>query len=306
MRKRLSALRLQSIAPTVCALGLGLGAQGALADDAVVKHMTVNGAVLTYQEQGKGAPIVFVHGAIGDYRTWQGEREAIASGHRFIALTLRYFGTEAWPDDGKNFSFVNAAEDIAGFIKGLDEGPVDLVGWSMSGPLTMLVAINHPDIVRRLFVYEPSDGGVVTDPSEKKALEDAAGAMFGPVGAAAKVGGPNAAAKVLSGAVNGQPDTFDHLAPYFQTIMLDNARTLPLAFPATPPPVTCASLGGMKMPVTIARGADTEAFFRIIADAAVKCVPSANLVVMPKERHLAPILDAAAFSGAVLEFVDAK
>jgi hypothetical protein len=128
--------------------------------------------------------------------------------------------------------------------------------------------------------------------------------MFGPVGAAANAGGPSAAAKVLPGAVNGQPDTFEHLAPIIQTIMLDNARTLPLVFPAASPPVTCASLGGLKMPVTIARGGDTEAFFCIIADAAANCVPSGKLVVMPKERHLAPILDAAAFSGAVLEFVN--
>jgi hypothetical protein len=43
-----------------------------------IKQVSVNGIKLTYQEQGQGRPIVFVHGAITDYRTWDGQREAVA------------------------------------------------------------------------------------------------------------------------------------------------------------------------------------------------------------------------------------
>ena len=55
----------------------------------------MNGVELTYLEQGRGAPVVFVHGATLDYRAWEGQREAVAQRYRYIALRLRYFGTNA-------------------------------------------------------------------------------------------------------------------------------------------------------------------------------------------------------------------
>ena len=43
-----------------------------------IKQVSINSTQLTYQEQGQGRPIVFVHGAITDYRVWDGQREAVA------------------------------------------------------------------------------------------------------------------------------------------------------------------------------------------------------------------------------------
>jgi hypothetical protein len=43
-----------------------------------IKQVSVKDTKLTYQEQGRGRPIVFVHGAITDYRTWEGQREVVA------------------------------------------------------------------------------------------------------------------------------------------------------------------------------------------------------------------------------------
>jgi hypothetical protein len=59
----------------------------------VAKQIEANGITMTYVEEGTGEPIVFVHGAISDLRAWEPIRGAIADEHRFIALSLRYFGT---------------------------------------------------------------------------------------------------------------------------------------------------------------------------------------------------------------------
>ena len=56
---------------------------------AQIKQTQVNGIDLTYQDQGQGTPVVFVPGALSDYRVWDAEREAVASRYRFIALTQR-------------------------------------------------------------------------------------------------------------------------------------------------------------------------------------------------------------------------
>lgn len=33
--------------------------------------MQVNGTQLEYVERGQGAPVVLVHGTLGDYRSWE-------------------------------------------------------------------------------------------------------------------------------------------------------------------------------------------------------------------------------------------
>ena len=68
------------VAASVLLLGYSL----AHADSPETKQARVNGVNLTYQDQGEGKPVVFVHGAGSDYRVWDGEREAMRDhlGHR--------------------------------------------------------------------------------------------------------------------------------------------------------------------------------------------------------------------------------
>ena len=78
------------------------------------------------------------------------------SKYRFVAHTQRYFGTEPWPDDGKNFSIATLANDLATFITSLNAGPVHLVGWSYGGAVAMQAAVKNPSLVRSLILYEPA------------------------------------------------------------------------------------------------------------------------------------------------------
>ena len=50
------------------------------------KRVGINSTTVTYQEQGRGRSIVFVHGAITDYRVWDGQREAVAAAHHPLLL----------------------------------------------------------------------------------------------------------------------------------------------------------------------------------------------------------------------------
>src|SRR6266571_3441572 len=111
------------------------------------KEVEINGVRLQYVEQGSGEPMVFVHGAPSDLRTWEPVREVVAKNYRFIAYTQRYFGTEPWPDDGKNFSIATHADDLAKFITSLNAGPVRLVGWSHGGLVSVNAAVSDPSLV---------------------------------------------------------------------------------------------------------------------------------------------------------------
>ena len=269
-----------------------------------LKKLEVNGASLTYQDQGQGPAVVFVHGSPGDHRTWEGEREGMDQGHRFIAIDLRYFGSAPWTDDGGKFSIATHADDLAAFIAGLKAGPVTLVGWSYGGAVALVAAVQHPELVGALFLYEPALTTFVTDASDAKQAADDRKDMLGPVVAAAKAGDLVGAAQMVPDRVTGMPGTFAALPPTVQASLVDNARIFKVSFAAPPPPkVTCEQLGQIRAPTAIVRGGDTRAFYRIAADTAHRCMPGSQLIVIPHTRHLWPAQEPAAFDAALLGFL---
>jgi pimeloyl-ACP methyl ester carboxylesterase len=269
-----------------------------------IKQVSINNTKLTYQEQGRGRPIVFVHGAITDHRIWARQREAVAAHNRFIAVTMRYFGTDPWPDAGANYSTKTHTDDLVAFIQTLNVGPVDLIGWSYSGPIALLVAVQHPELVRSLFLDEPATLAFVTDPVDLKNATQDRGAMAGPAAEALKAGDTAGAVQSLFNGVNGQPDLFDTVPAAVRTVLLDNARTLPISFAAPPPPaITCEQLGQIKVPTTIAVGELTRPFYKIASSAVARCIPGAQVVVIPKGRHAAAVQATSAFNDALLRFL---
>lgn len=309
------------------AAGCQTAPQASAGSAAAVKQMQVNGVNLAYQEQGRGVPVVFVHGCCADLRAWERQREifapghrfisfddtfgregdAVAQGHRFIRFDQRYFGPAPWPDNGEKFSGETQIEDLAAFVRGLGSGPVHLVGWSMSGTSVLGVAVRHPQLVRSVFVFEPALSTMVSDPADVKAIADDRGAMFGAVVATVKAGDHAAAMRMAMDNVNGQPGTFEALPADFKAMQMDNARTLPVMFAAAPPPrITCEQLGQIKAPTTIVRGELTRPSFRIVADTANRCIPASKLIVVPGGRHLWPAQHPGAFNDTLLAFLTAQ
>jgi pimeloyl-ACP methyl ester carboxylesterase len=273
------------------------------------KQIEVKGVRLQYIEQGSGEPIVFVHGAPHDRRAWEPVREEIAKRYRYIAYTQRYFGTEPWPDEGKNFSIATHADDLAKFITSLDARPVHLVGWSHGGLVAVTAAVGDPSLVRSLILYEATVISVLPaeSPEGKTTREDRA-KTFGPAVAAAKTGDFKKAAKLLQeGVFQLRPGEFDSLPRALQTVLLDNARVVPLLLAAPPPPViTCDMLKDFTRPTLVMRGEKTLPFYALISEAITKCVPGARQVILQNVNQDGPYRDPAAFTAAILEFLSKR
>lgn len=276
------------------------------APPSAVKYMPVNGARLPYVEQGQGTPVVFVHGAVSDHRTWERQREAVSARFRSIAYTQRYFGTEQWDKAGPKFGVQTHADDLTAFIRGLNAGPVHLVAWSYGGHIVLSVALKNPELVKSAFVFEPAVPSYVADPAQLKALGDDAGAMFGPVAQAAQSGDNAAAVRRLIDGVGEREGYFAAQPAAAQAIQLDSASTMPLMMADTAPPISCAQLGQIKAPVAIVRGELVRPFFKEIADAAARCIPTGRHIVAPKAKHMWPGEDPQGFSNALMGFLAGK
>jgi pimeloyl-ACP methyl ester carboxylesterase len=273
------------------------------------KEVEINGVRLQYVEQGSGEPMVFVHGAPSDLRTWEPVREVVAKNYRFIAYTQRYFGTEPWPDDGKNFSIPTLADDLATFITSFNAGPVHLVSWSFGGLVAMQAAVKNPTLVRSLILYEPNVISVLpAESAEGKAAREDRSKMLAPVIAANKAGDAVQAAKLAREAwLQLGPGGFDREPQTVQTRVLDNARTMLLIFGApAPPAITCDMLKNFPRPTLVMRGEKTQVSNVLISEAISKCIPGAQLVVLQNVNHDGPSRDPAAFTGAIFEFLSRR
>lgn len=270
------------------------------------KVLDVNGARLPYVEQGRGEPVVFVHGAISDHRTWDRQRAALgARGYRAISYTQRWFGTEPWGQDQPKPGWIKThADDLAAFIRGLNAGPVHLVAWSHGGHIALNAAWKHPELVRSAFVFEPVVPSYVTNPEEMKALGDDRRAFAGPIVQAWQSGDNIKSAKLMLDGVGERAGYFETMPPAIQAIVLDNARTMPaMVGPDPGAPISCAEMAEIKPRVAIVRGAEVRPFFRIIADAAARCMPQAKHIVVPNQKHMWPAEDVAGFVEAVAGFI---
>jgi pimeloyl-ACP methyl ester carboxylesterase len=269
----------------------------------MLKKMLANGTTLTYLEQGTGPTVVFLHGAYSDHRIWEPQREAVARGYRFIALDLRYFGTAPWPDDGTHFTQATHVADVAAFIRELKVEPVHLVGRSYGATTALAVAIQHPQLVRSLFLNEPGIASAVTNPADQKiAAEDRK--CMGAVGSAARAGNNAEATKLFFDCVNGQPGGFEAVPAAMRAMHLDNARTVPLQLnPASPIRMTCAQLSEINVPVEITKGELTRPYYQITVGAVYRCIPSSRLSTIKGGRHGSPSQQPAAFNEVLLAFL---
>jgi pimeloyl-ACP methyl ester carboxylesterase len=257
-----------------------------------------------YVDQGAGAPVVFVHGAWMDHRYWEPQREEVAAHYRFIAYTLRYHGTAPWPDDGRHYSTATHLADLTTFIGRLNAGAVHLVGLSMGGRLTTLVATEHPDLVRSLTVLEPPLDGLLDDLPEVQPVRDEWRQAFERMRGAAQAGEAIRATRLFYELANDQgPGALDAQQEPFRQMVLDNARTVPLALSVPPPVLSRTALGGVKAPTLVVGGELSPRSRALINDVIVQCIPGSRLVVIPEAAHLMSYQNPAAFNDALLEFL---
>lgn len=286
------------------AAGCGTASHGAATDPSIAS-LSVNGATLVYESRGEGpSAVVFVHGGFADHRIWASQRGAITPRHRFVAVTLRYFGTAPWPDQGEHFSQETHVQDLVAFIGTLQRGPVVLVGRSYGAYTALVAALRHPELVRGLVLNEPPVWSLLTAPTERAALADDAKAMA-PVRAAVQAGRNDEATRQFADWVNAEPGGFDALPAATQQMHLDNARTVPLQLAAAPRNVAlrCEEVGRLTIPTVVTRGALSRQSLRLAADALHRCMGGSRLVDIPGARHDAPRQQPQAFNEVLSEFL---
>ena len=133
-------------------MGHHVGALPGEPDDATFVSIQ-NTRVRYVDSGGDKPPIVLIHGFAASLGTWSAVRPALEESHRVIALDLKGFG---WTDRprGDYSPRAQAALVVALLDKlGVTE-PVDIVAHSWGSSVALRLAIDNPERVKRLALYD--------------------------------------------------------------------------------------------------------------------------------------------------------
>ena len=268
------------------------------------RQVRVNGTDIRYVEQGRGVPVVFVHGSMSDHRVWDVYRPQVAARYRYIVVNQRYFGAQPWADSGARFSQPTHAADLADFIQSLGAGQVHVVAWSYGGSVATLAASQHPELFRSLTLHEPTIGSLIAGtPEGKAAIADFGGAV-GRIRAVANGGDTPAAMRQFWEIVlKLPPGGFDAEPAAVQRMVLDNQRTVPLTLNAPPQPISCEMVGAIRAPALVTVGADTRPLWTLSAAAWQRCAARAELATIANSNHDAVVRAPQAFAALLMPFL---
>ena len=139
-------------------------------------EVDVNGVRLHYEDAGSGTPVLLLHNAFGTARSvFDGLIEFLADHqHRVIAPDFRGYGGSRPP--GREFPpdyYQRDTADVAALLRALDCGPVHVAGISDGAIVGLLLAADHPDLVRSLLTWAAN---AEFPPEERGAYEQLRGA----------------------------------------------------------------------------------------------------------------------------------
>lgn len=111
----------------------------------------VNGVKLYYEIYGEGEPLVLLHGNGGNIAAMKNQIGYFSKKYKVIAIDCRGRGKS---DLGPvPLTYDNMAKDVALLLEQLQVGPAYIVGRSDGGILSLLLAINYPEKVKKVVAF---------------------------------------------------------------------------------------------------------------------------------------------------------
>jgi pimeloyl-ACP methyl ester carboxylesterase len=279
-------------------------------------QISVRGYSFEYNERGQGQPLVFVHGSSSDLRTWESQQAEFSRQYRTIAYSRRFHWPNSEISPGADYSMLEHVDDLRALISSLETPPAHLIGHSYGAFVSLLLAIEEPELVRSLVLAEPP---VITlfvsnEPKPGEILKllvrrprtALAFIKFGIGGAerakaAARRDDLDAVLKIMGKAVFGQ-EAFRNLSE--SRLEQGRANTIKAELLGSGfAPVDDEQVRQVSAPVLLVRGQNSPKMFHRILDRLEELLPNTESVTIPGKSHLMHETDTASYNAAVRSFL---
>jgi pimeloyl-ACP methyl ester carboxylesterase len=115
-------------------------------------YASINGLKMYYEVQGNGRPLVLLHGGLCTIEGCLGKiRQPFLKTRRTIAIEQQAHGRTA--DVDRALRIEQMAEDTAALLRQLKIKDADFFGYSMGGAIALRMAVQHPDLVRKVAIF---------------------------------------------------------------------------------------------------------------------------------------------------------
>jgi pimeloyl-ACP methyl ester carboxylesterase len=129
--------------------------------------ISINGALLYYEQDGSGPPLVLLHHFGSSSQAWKPFVPEFAKRYRVIAIDLRGHGRSTNPSD--QFTHRQVADDILGVLDALGISRFKAIGASSGAMALLHMATREPDRVEAMVLV----GGAPYFPEEARAIHRA-------------------------------------------------------------------------------------------------------------------------------------
>jgi pimeloyl-ACP methyl ester carboxylesterase len=237
-------------------------------------YAKVNGIEMYYATYGKGDPILFIHGGLGNGDIWANQVADFAKTNLVIIADSRGHGRSTRNEQPYGYDLM--ASDYLALLDTLKIDKTALVGWSDGGIIGLDIALTHPERLTKLFAQAAN---VTVDGVDPSVMNNA---TFN--GYIAWMGD---AYKQMS----KTPDQYDAFVEQISKMW------------ATEPAWTKEQLATIKVPTAIVLGDHDEAITRAHTEYMASAIPGSKLVILKDASHFAMLQDPAGYSQAVRDFL---
>ena len=223
---------------------------------------------------GGGIPLVLVHGLADRDESWAPMLERLKrSGFHVYAPDLLGYGRSPKPSDS-DYSISTQEQFVEDFIQSIGLQKPDVGGWSMGGWIVLKLALDHPELVDRVVIY------------------DSAG-IHHQVAGGAQIFHPTNGAELQRLADLLEP----HAKPMPEFVLRDGLRKIgegqwvvdrSMASMETGKDLLDTRLGGLTEPLLIVWGGDDALLPLAIGQQIHALVPRSELDILQGCGHLAP------------------
>ena len=279
--------------------------------------VAVRGAGLEVKDEGRGRPLVFVHGSGNDHRMWCPQREHWRDDYRVIAYSRRYH----WPNEpippGGTYALDEQVADLRALLGTLEAVPATLIGHSYGGLVSLLAAARSPRAVEALVLIEPPAMGfyvsVPPGPLELLGLalrhpRTALGILklgargMDPAAEALRRGDEEEALRRLGTAVLGE-EAFREVDPERMDQLRDNLILEELESEEAMPRLDRSLPGSIRCPTLLVGGDRSPAVFGCFLDRLEELLPETERITVPGASHLVQEDEPDRFHDAVEDFL---
>jgi pimeloyl-ACP methyl ester carboxylesterase len=236
-------------------------------------YAPVNNIKIWYATFGKGAPVILLHGGLGNSNYWGLQVRALSGKYQVIVMDSRGHGRSTRDEQPYGYSLM--ASDVLALMDYLKIPKAAIVGWSDGAILGLEIAITHPERLTKLFAFAAN-----SDPS-----------------GVADIG----SSPVFNAYIDRAAKEYEKLSttPTEYQSFLDQISKMW----ETQPNYTKEQLNAITVPTWIVDADHDEAIKRDNTEFMAAQIPGSGLLLQPRVSHFSFIQDPQQFNDDILHFL---